>query len=67
LRIVTASYVYNDVGRGWEVHALMLIWLVAVVAGAKVRGQIVDPPAHHVGVGDLAQRSSGAGITLETT
>jgi hypothetical protein len=54
LRIVTASYVYHDVGRGWEVHALMLIWLVAVVAGAKVRGQIVDPPAHHIGVGDLA-------------
>jgi len=38
-----------------------------VVAGAMVRGRIVDPPAHHVGVGDLAQRSSGAGITLETT
>jgi hypothetical protein len=35
----------------------------AMVAGAKIRGGIVDPPAHRVGVGGLAQRSSGAGIT----
>ena len=42
-------------------------WIVAVLAGVKVRGGIVDPPAHYAGVGALAQRSSRAGITPETT